>query len=265
MRQYIEVEGDAFPPIDLFGAVLADGLHRYHAAKNRGDDDIRATVHPDDRDQAMIFAATANTKHGAPLTRTQRNEAVKRLLALTDWSERKIADEVGIHQTTVMNIHHGIQLRDELAKHLSPVELARIDDTKLYRIATLKIIDDRVAVAKAAAELTDDESAVFNEPDIRDIVLGISRDGQSADESIERVRALRRQYPIDPAKTMIRIIDSMGETTHLLTQVARLVSKYPETKTFVFDIDHGGFVFRDEYASLQMALVGLEAAMDGES
>lgn len=257
VRQYIEVDADAFPPIDLFGHTLADGLHRYWSATNRGDTDIRAIVHPDDRTAAMVFAATANSKHGAPLTRTQRNAAIKRLAELTDWSDRKIAEEVGASHTTVANICHGIALRKELEKVMSPADVADIDDTKLYRIATLAKAEDRLAVATAAVERDASGLAVFNEPDIRNIVAGIG-DGQSAAESIRRVRDLK-DPAIDPRAVMHDIIGNMSVTSSLLDTLTRLLTKHPEAAIFVWRKDHGGFLFDDEYARLVGAISGLEA------
>ncbi|MGO9181097.1 MAG: ParB/RepB/Spo0J family partition protein [Candidatus Limnocylindrales bacterium] len=151
---------DALPPIDVFrvapGYLVGDGFHRCAAAKRLGLKEMEATLHDGGWDEAKAWAITSNAKHGKPLTRTERNEGVKRLLGLPGWTERRIADAIGVHQTTVMNIHHAVALRPKLPAKVSD----HLEDATLYRIATVEP-DLQVPLATVAAE------ANWTEPEVR--------------------------------------------------------------------------------------------------
>jgi hypothetical protein len=63
--------------------VLADGLHRFTAAKStKGRKQIAARVHQGTLDDAKTFAVMANLKHGLPLNEKARYEAIRRYAAL---------------------------------------------------------------------------------------------------------------------------------------------------------------------------------------
>ena len=78
---------ESLPPIDVFeigsAFVLADGLHRLTAAKEKkGVKQIKATIHSGNIDNAKEFAVMANLKHGLPLNEKARYEAIRRYAAL---------------------------------------------------------------------------------------------------------------------------------------------------------------------------------------
>lgn len=107
VEQYAE-RLDELPPVVLFGTLLADGFHRVAAAKKLGRDSIRAEVKRGGRDEAMVYAASANTTHGVPLTQKERRAAVERLLRMTKKSQRQIAREMGMTHPTVKEIADGL-------------------------------------------------------------------------------------------------------------------------------------------------------------
>jgi ParB-like chromosome segregation protein Spo0J len=149
VEHYVECFDD-LPPIDVFqmavGYLVADGFHRYAAAKKLGKTEMEATLHEGGWDEAEAFAITANTKHGKPLTRVERNRAIKRLLDL-GWNDSKIAREIGVSSHTVGNISSARALRKEVP--YTPDELS---DTHLYRIAMVEEPGDRLALADRAAK-----------------------------------------------------------------------------------------------------------------
>lgn len=102
---------DQLPPITLFGDLLADGFHRVAAAKRLGWKTIKADVKPGGRDEAMVFAASANVAHGEPLTQKERRAAAERLIRMCPKkSQREIARDLGLAHPTVKEIADGLKV-----------------------------------------------------------------------------------------------------------------------------------------------------------
>jgi ParB-like chromosome segregation protein Spo0J len=81
---------------------LADGFHRYHAARKRGEKDTEAQVIKGSRDDARWHAAGANTQHGLKRTTADKQKAVRLALALRpNLSDSKIAKHCGVSDKTV--------------------------------------------------------------------------------------------------------------------------------------------------------------------
>ena len=100
--------GDRFPPAVVFwdqagNLWLADVFHRYEAAQRLSD---RVTfpclVYASSRRDAEEHAATCNARHGPPMTRADKQAAIRRLIGLhPDWPDREIGWRVGRSPTTV--------------------------------------------------------------------------------------------------------------------------------------------------------------------
>lgn len=148
VERYVECF-DALPPIDVFkvaaGYLLADGFHRRAAAMKLKKIEMEVTVHEGGWEEAEAFAITANTKHGKPLTRPERNRAVQRLLDLK-WTLTKISEATGVALGTVFNIENARALRA-----IVPFTPAELSDTQLYRIAAVDE-DQQLALATRAVE-----------------------------------------------------------------------------------------------------------------
>jgi hypothetical protein len=81
---------------------LADGFHRYHAARKRGEKWIDAQVIKGSRDDARWHAAGANTQHGLNRTTADKQKAVRLALELRpSLSDRAIAQHCGVDNKTV--------------------------------------------------------------------------------------------------------------------------------------------------------------------
>ncbi len=101
-------EGDILPPIILFydGSEywLADGFHRYHAVKKRGQETIASEVKQGTRRDAILYSVGANARHGLRRTNADKRRAVETLLSdseWTAWSDRAIARQCGVHHQMV--------------------------------------------------------------------------------------------------------------------------------------------------------------------
>ena len=103
------IEGDKFPPIELYGTQtecwIGDGWHRVMAAKQIGAVDIPATLHVGGRTEALKHALGANALHGHRRTNADKRRCVK--LAFKEFSKlssRAIADMCGVSAEMVNSI-----------------------------------------------------------------------------------------------------------------------------------------------------------------
>jgi len=103
------IEGDKFPPIELYGTQtecwIGDGWHRILAAKQIGAVDIPATLHAGGWIEALKHALGANALHGHRRTNADKRRCVE--LALKEFSKlssRAIADMCGVSAEMVNSI-----------------------------------------------------------------------------------------------------------------------------------------------------------------
>jgi hypothetical protein len=100
-----------FSPVVVFddgaSAWLADGFHRAHAAGRIEMETVPALVYRGTRRDATLYAIGANRTHGLRRTNADKRRAVETLLSDPEWSawsDRRIAEKVGISPTTVGTI-----------------------------------------------------------------------------------------------------------------------------------------------------------------
>jgi ParB-like chromosome segregation protein Spo0J len=84
---------------------VIDGAHRLKAAKLRGDQEINARIVDGDEAAAFVLAVQANIAHGLPLSLRDRKDAARQVLSLyPQWSDRKVAEAVGLAPGTVAKL-----------------------------------------------------------------------------------------------------------------------------------------------------------------
>lgn len=105
------LDGADFPAVVVFAEGkkywLADGFHRYRARLSIGARDIRCEVHVGDRFDAIAYAVGANKTNGLRRTNADKQMAVRAALSLerlASWSDRAIAELVGVHHSTVASM-----------------------------------------------------------------------------------------------------------------------------------------------------------------
>src|SRR3954462_3809156 len=94
------------PPITVYEGdgrwLVADGFHRHAAAVILGRKSIKAEVVEGYVDEALDFVSSVNLFPGLPLTRAERRRAVDVKLRLHhDWSDRRMAEELGVSRELV--------------------------------------------------------------------------------------------------------------------------------------------------------------------
>jgi hypothetical protein len=81
---------------------LAEGWHRYHAARLAVLPGVRAEVRKGTREDAIDHATTANAKHGLRRTRDDKQRAVyTTVFCHPTWKHERIAGHCGVSQQMV--------------------------------------------------------------------------------------------------------------------------------------------------------------------
>lgn len=149
-RQHVstlaQIAASALPPVLVHRATLRviDGVHRVHAAIQRGDATIAAELIDCDEAEVFIRAVQANARHGLPLSLEDRRAAGGRILeARPQWSDRMIAKIVGLSPNTIGAI------RRRRADAIDAATTHRLGlDGRLHRLGPA---DTRQAVREALA------------------------------------------------------------------------------------------------------------------
>ncbi|SPL99122.1 StrR protein [[Actinomadura] parvosata subsp. kistnae] len=81
---------------------VIDGMHRLRAATMCGWSHIAVRFFDGSEADAFVLAVQLNVRHGLPLTLEERRAAARRIIAShPDWSDRAIAERVGLSSKTV--------------------------------------------------------------------------------------------------------------------------------------------------------------------
>jgi ParB-like chromosome segregation protein Spo0J len=123
IEEYAEamLKGDKFPPVVVFrddGASywLADGFHRYHAAKQIANKwALPAEIKDGDKREAILYAVGANASHGLRRSREDKRNSVLKLLndkEWSQWSDREIARRCQVSPDTVNRIRRSLSESD---------------------------------------------------------------------------------------------------------------------------------------------------------
>jgi hypothetical protein len=117
VTEYAELmeDGTLFPSLTVFydgeAYWLADGFHRYAAAKRLDYPRILCDVRQGTQRDAVLFSVGANAAHGLNRTNADKRRAVEKLLSdpeWSQWSDRKIAKACGVSHTLVSDMRPAI-------------------------------------------------------------------------------------------------------------------------------------------------------------
>lgn len=179
-------EGIAFPPVTVFSDGerhwLADGFHRYQAARQAGLETLQAEVHDGDLRAAILFSCGANIHHGLRRTNADKRRAVLILLEDPEWSQwsnRHIAEQAAVSLDLVN------RLRTEASERIVQMDSTRKVTRcgSRYLMNVTRIGDSRKIVPEARQLLSLTDVA----EDRREIAR---LSGQSPDVQIEVARRI---------------------------------------------------------------------------
>ena len=114
-------DGTIFPPIVVFGEtnILADGWHRFFAHRAAGIKEIEVESHEGGVREAIFYGFGANKNRGLQMNRDDAKNIIGRMLMDQEWAklgDRKIADHVGVSDTTVLRMRQAMEDTGHLIK-----------------------------------------------------------------------------------------------------------------------------------------------------
>ncbi|MFJ9365462.1 ParB N-terminal domain-containing protein [Nocardia sp. NPDC101769] len=115
----------ALPPIVVHRSrmTVIDGAHRVRAAMCSGSQWIDAVYFDGDDGQALLLAVRLNSRHGLPLSAADRKAAAEQALSFyPDWSDRKLAEVIGLPERTIAAVRKRSAARP--GRHLTRRALA---------------------------------------------------------------------------------------------------------------------------------------------
>lgn len=116
-------DGVVMPPIEVFHDGkeywLADGFHRYFAAKSNGELEIECTIHKGSVEDAMLHSFSANGGRGLSMTPEDNQSIISRMLAHPKWkawTDVQIAKHIHVSNSTVGRIRRKLEESGKLEK-----------------------------------------------------------------------------------------------------------------------------------------------------
>lgn len=228
-------EGAKFPPVTVFhdGAeyFLADGFHRYFAAKKAGSPGIKCDVKEGTLRDAILYSFGANHDHGLRRTTADKRKAVIAMLSdieWQDWSDREIARQCQVSHPFVAAI------RKELGA--DKTETKFIKDGKVTTRQEKPKQDEEVATFTEAEVEREEMTAAVQElreknEELQDqltVALAASLDEiekEKAQSVIKDLRAQIRLLEIECKELTISRDTYQRENGELKKQVASLLKK----------------------------------------
>ena len=143
IEEYAEAmrKGDKFPPLVVFSDDsasywLADGFHRYHAAKQIANKwSLPAEIREGGKREAILFAVGANASHGLRRSREDKRNSVLKLLndkEWSQWSDREIAKQCRVSHPLVS------KLRADLTGNFTSENQVRTYRNKYGNLSAMK-------------------------------------------------------------------------------------------------------------------------------
>lgn len=228
--------GAQFPPLDVFhdgvSYWLADGFHRYFAAKRAKSPGFKCNVHEGTLRDAILFSFGANKNHGL-----QRSAATKRKIVLgmladlewQDWSDREIAKWCGFSNTFVSALRKEIGVEKEKTKFnrggkvITRTEPKKKQEEKEPEFDQAAIERETLSAAlnqlKKENEDLQDQLTVAQAASIDDIQK------EKAESIIRDLRAQIRAMEIELKAVTISRDQFQAENAQLMKQVAMLQKK----------------------------------------
>ena len=166
VERYVD-SWERMPPITVFDVegrwLIADGFHRHASAIKLGRRTIPAEVREGTFSDALDFVAVVNLFHGLPLTRAERRRAVEVKLRLhADWSDRRLAEELGASRDLIARVRKQLVDSGQLAASATRVGA----DGKTYPSAGLpRDPNEHLPRGKAIAQQDDPRDRGRSEAD----------------------------------------------------------------------------------------------------
>ena len=228
--------GAEFPPLEVFhdgvSYWLADGFHRYFAAKRAKSPGFKCNLHEGTLRDAILFSFGANKAHGLQRSAATKRKIVTAMLSdleWQDWSDRDIAVKCGFSHTFVSAV------RKELGKAKSTTTFNRMGKVVTRKDPEKKQIDPVPEFSEAEVEREEIKAVVDylkkQNEELQDqltVVQAASIDDiqkEKAQSIIRDLRAQIRALEIELKEITVSRDMYQRENGELKKQVASLLKK----------------------------------------
>lgn len=220
--------GATMPPVTLFfdGAHywLADGFHRFFAAKEAGKEQIVEDVIPGTVRDAILYSLSANSRHGLKRSNADKRRAVEMLLSDAEWSKwssREIAKACAVSHEFVS------QLRESYLSTLTDskpatVTVQRNGTTYEQNVENIGKTNDELKPPKPKL-LSEEESAriLAENERLKEVAETLAADAQSSlDDNMSMAKVFEADDQL--AAAMLEIERLRAEVADLKSQVVGL-------------------------------------------
>lgn len=210
-------DGVVMPPVVVFFDKkeywLADGFHRYFAAKSNGDLEIGCDVHDGTVEDAMLYSFSANGGRGLSMTPEDNHSIVSRMLAhpkWKSWTDSAIAKHIHVSNSTVGRIRRKLEESGKVEKKTekkytdkhgneATMKVGNIGKTKKTKEEDLPKAPEPESSGDLIQELTDTISALSEENTILKDKIAIEQWDASEIEKMDvadTIKELREQVRV---------------------------------------------------------------------
>jgi hypothetical protein len=241
-------EGASFPPIELIEEgpiyLIADGHHRYEAAKKIGLETIEANLREGTVRDAILVGLTANHNHGLRLSLGDRRRMVSILLNDQEWclwSNAEIAKKCSCSVELVAKIRSTMGVEKEITSCLrrgKPIEIrtpsqAKHKPLKVYPSEIGGINEQQIDPKEIereelleALEVLKEENAKLSDRLAIAALEGTEEEKGLADKTIQELRSEVRQLHIQ-LESVIQSRDSyQSEKAQMQAQLNRYTREW---------------------------------------
>lgn len=152
---------ESLPPVRVQRGsnVLVDGYHRVEAAVRLGLEHVPVDEEPIPDDELKMVAGLANTQHGQPLTRQERNSLAVALVRNYGKLREEVGQLLGMSASAVTLAVREHQFNEQLSEKLgSPVQVINSAHVRaLYRVGP----DQRERLLEAVVSKLDDDGQPY--------------------------------------------------------------------------------------------------------
>lgn len=231
------MDGDVFPPVIVFyngkDYWLADGFHRFFAAKRCAAPNIKCEVIDGDLRDALLYSYKANVDHGLRRTADDKRKSVLGMLEdleWQDWADREIARHCGVSQPFVSSMRKKSGLEKDTAKYNRlgktftkkvPTQEAKQDPAEEFNEAEVQReqMAASIEMLRKENEELQDQLTVVQSASIDDIQK------EKAESVVRDLRAQIRALEIELKEVTISRDMYQRENGELKKQVSSLLKK----------------------------------------